>query len=584
LLVVIHLSLLVGGANAQLYNIPSGPFYPRISTNFSKLSNSWDWMTQLQMSKADGGWVQWQINESFHSNLLIPVVGNKAWRDEHNFSGIFYHRFQQISLGMYAKSWYQSDKQVSADNQFGNHVLGISGSYQNGNKIHITPFVGYQQSKNRMLSEWGWDTGIIGNLEDIKMDIYNIDLSFLTSYDFFKSRQNHDNSFSINLNGVFSPMTGDSLTINYDESQREYFSGGKETIIRSVIEKKRLLNNLYYNITSSNQLLLRTNIQSSRISYYSDRDILFIENQFRYMHIGNRFHYSFALRTNDETQTTSDIRTDSRTRQTAMDVSGNYYYNTRNLFQLSLAYIKLQYDTPDTVYNNNDRDEQRLLATLLYQHRFSPVLWINFYAYSYFFHQIFIFKERSLDNSMNNIYKLNPRVVYQERNIKNQLSAEVSANYTIYDFDTPDTPLNSFLFRKFVFYDSLVVHIFGKIHGGANIRLELEDKGNFYPEIFAQRVIGSYRVTFWDLFIMNKNLFNFNVTLGYTIFERRQWRHIPRKKLHRIHKNSGPYIRALYTVNPKIFFSLYTAFSILSDSYRISENYASGYLSFHYAF
>jgi hypothetical protein len=552
--------------------------------NFSKLSNSWNWMTQLQMMKGDNKGFLWQINETFHSNLIEPVIGDRAWKDEHFLDGIFYRNFRPFSLGLYLKSWYQSDKQVSADNQFGNHVLGIAGAYRMNNKIYLTPFIGYQQSKNRALSEWGWDTGIRGSLNNLTMDIYSISANFLTSYDIFKLRQNHDNNFSINISGKFSPITRDSLIINYDESLREYFSGNTETIIRSFIEKERLLNTLYYDLSPRNLFSIRTNVQSSRISYYSNRDIFFIENQFRYSHLGNRLFYNFSLRTNDETQKTSDIRTDSRTRQTAMDINGKYFYNPDNLFQLSLAFIKLQYDTPDSIYNNNDRDEQRFVATLMYQHRFNSVLWLNLYAYSYFFHQIYIFKERSLDNSMNNIYKINPRVIYSDKGVKNRLSAEVLANYTIYDFDTPETPLNSFVFRKLTLADSIVVRFFGNIHGGANVRMVLEDKGNFYPEIFAQRVIESYRLLFWDLFFINKNIYNFNVTIGYTKFERRQWRHIPQTVLSRIHRNTGPYIRALYTVNPKMFLSLYTAFSVLEDSYRPSENYISGYLSFRYTF
>ncbi len=581
--IIILFSLIVQ-SNAQLYQVSRGPLQSRIGMDFSKLSNSWDWMTRLQFAKGDyNNWL-WQFNESFHSNLLIPVVGHKAWRDENFLDGVFYRQFKNFSVGTYVKSWYQSDKQVSADNQFGNHVMGISAAFQKNKRIYLTPFVGYQQSKNRTLIDWGWDMGMRGDLSNLKTDIYTANINFLTSYDIFEERQNHDNNFSVKLSGKFSPITRDSLNIDYDESQREYFSTGAETIIRSRIEKKRLFNTLYYDLTPRNLFLLRTNLQSSRISYYTDRDIFFIENQLRYLHYGNRFQYAFSLRTNDETQTTSDIRTDSRTRQTAMDLSGKYLYNPDNTFNLSFAYIKLQYDTPDTLYNNNDRDEQRFVTTMIYFHRFSSVLWLNFYAYAYFFHQIYIFKERSIDNNWNNIYKLNPRVVYREKNIRNQVSAQVLANYTIYDFDTPETPLNSFLFRKFVIADSALVRLHGAIHAGINFRIELEDKGNFYPQIFAQRVIESYKVRFYDFFLMNKSLFNFKVTIGYTLFERRQWKHIPVKTLTRVHKNSGPYIRAYYNLRRNLYFSLYTAFSVINDSYRSTENYASGYLSLHYTF
>jgi len=584
--IVFILTVIISSArvNAQIYQVSQGPFQPRIGIEFSKLSNSWDWMTRMQLSKGDNNNWLWQVNETFHSNLLIPVVGHKAWRDENFMDGVVYRQFNNFSGGAYFKSWYQSDKQVSADNQFGSHVLGLSATYQKDKRVNLTPFLGYQQSKNRTLIDWGWDMGMRGNFQNLKMDIYTANIDFLTSYDIFEERQNHDNNFSVKLSGRFSPITRDSLNIDYDESQREYFSTGAESIIRSRIEKKRLLNTLYYDLSPRNLFLLRTNLQSRKISYYTDRDIFFIENQLRYMHLGNRFQYGFSLRTNDETQTTSDIRTDSRTRQTAMDLNGKYIYNIKNTFDLSLAYIKLQYDTPDTIYNNNDRDEQRFVATMLYYHRFSPVLWLNFYAYTYFFHQIYIFRERSIDNNWNNIYKLNPRVIYRDKNVRNQLSAQVLANYTIYDFDTPETPLNSFLFRKFVLGDSALVRLYGAIHGGINFRLELEDKGNFYPQIFAQRVIESYKVTFYDFFLMNKSLFNFKVTLGYTIFERRQWKHIPEKVLSRVHKNSGPYIRAFYNLNHGLYFSLYTAFSVINDSYRPTENYASGYLSLHYTF
>lgn len=568
---------------AQLYLPQNDSLRNEFQVDFYKRLTTWEWSGRLRLASQPGSNWNWFVREQFQSNLLIPAQGSKKWKDDHNLKGAFFRRISNFDYGLFASSWFQSDKQGSADNQFGNQILGIFGTYRYDALIRFTPYAGYQQSKNRSLIDWGWDTGFKGEINQYRIGDYQSTAELESNFDLYDQRKNFDHTFKIALQTRFNEYSSDSLTFSYGEISKEYWGSGLERInlVKVKIFTRELNNRLDYNFSPRNLFNLTTKIQSRSLDFLTNRNIFFIENQLRFLHIGDAYNYGLNLRTNDETQDNSGISTDSRTRQTALNFQWGWRRNPDDLLYFDLAYVKLQYDTPDE-NNMDDRDEQRFIFNARYLHRFSPFLSMDWNAYAYLYHQIYIHSQMSQNNSWNRVFKLNPKVHYHYDRLRNTLSTEVLANYSVYDFEELFQQTRSFVFRKYSFADSLVYRLFGENHIGFFSRIEFEDKGSFFEKQFAQQVVQSYRSNFFNLFIENRKIFDFELRFGYTIYTRKEWRHIPIKKVSREISNTGPYINLRYKTTAKLLFAATATLSKLSDSNTRTSTYVTSNLQLYY--
>ncbi len=567
---------------AQIPDLQNYTMPRRFMTDFYKQSTTWNWLGVFAMkSKADSG-MSWSFRERFQSNLLIPAEGRKKWKDEHLLHGLFYFNWNPTVGGLYFNSWFQSDKQISANNQFANHAMGLFLQKTVFKHFRISPYLGYQYARNRRHIDWGWDTGMSLKLNRYRFSNYSTDLNAATNFDVYPTRRNKEYDLVSHFSTRFSRFSSDSLFLHYNDLSKQYYVA--DSIEQVNIHEREVQNKLFYDFNSANRLMFQTRLLSRDISYFNGRSILTFENYLRYLHTGRRLTTLFTFRTSSETQDNAGTYTDSRTLQTAFNLNFQYRINAKQSISLNSAYVKLQYDTPDSIVNNDDRDELGFVSTLRYQWHISPVLTLSFVGYVYLYHQIYIYKERSMNNNWNRIYKLNPRIYYRWGAISNRLSTEVLANYTIYDFDylTPDP--RSFVFRKYTFSDSLLIRYLTHQFVGTYYRLELEDKGSFFEKEFAQQVLQSYDSRFFTVFLRNDHFLFLRADIGYTYYRRKEWRHVPVKKLNRTLTNQGPYLELSYNILPKILFSANTSFLTLADSRQPRRHYITGKLKLSYFF
>ncbi len=524
----------------------------------------------------------WSVRERFQSNLLIPAEGDKKWKDEHRLRGLVYWNLKPFLTGIYFNSWFQSDKQVSANNQFANHAMGLFAQKNIFTYFRISPYLGYQYARNRRHVDWGWDTGMSLKVNRYRFANYTANINAATNLDLYPTRRNKEYDVVSYFATRFSGFSSDSLFLHYNDLSKQYYVA--DSIEQVNMHEREVQNKLFYDLNTGNRLLFQTKLRSRDISYFNGRSVLTFENYLRYLHTGHKLTTLFTFRTSSETQDNAGTYTDSRTLQTAFNLNIRYRFNDRHQISLNTAYVKLQYDTPDSVINNDDRDELGFVSTLHYRWNISPVLTLDLLSYVYLYHQIYIYKERSMNNNWNRIYKLNPRFYYRCGAISNNLSTQVLANYTVYDFDylTPDP--RSFVFRKYIFSDSLLIHYLTHQSFGGYYRIELEDKGSFFAKEFAQQVLQSYDSRFLTLFLRNDHFLFFRLDIGYTFYRRKEWRHVPVKKLSRKLTNQGPYLELAYTILPKILFSANASFLSLVDSRQAKRAYISGKLKLRYFF
>jgi len=574
------LSVLLPLSGTAQISLPSPRDTLSLQSEFYKQSATWNWYNRLNLADSSGKYWNYSVSDVFQSNLIIPGVGKKQWKDENIFNGLFYAPVSAVTAGIYSKSWMQTDRQAAQDNRFGNHSIGIFTVWDQNQLLALRPYAGYQQSQNRKKIDWGYDLGLRANLINWKLGEYQSNFDGESNYDFYAKRQNYENKFHVGIKGDFTRYTSDSLLFSFSEMSKQYWVG--DSIEQVKLFNRDLTNKLFYTFSPYDLLTVHTQLQSRNISYFNGRNIFFIDNIIRYVHFGERWNYMFGLRTSDEAQNNDGIQTDSRTLQTALNMRMAYRFSDDHYLDADFAYVKLQYDTPDSIVNNDDRDEQRFVFNVSYYKRLSPVLIMQWQAYSYFFHQIYIFREQSLNNSWNRIFKLNPRIMYKTNAFTNTLSTQVLANYTVYDFEDTLAQTRSFVFRKYTISDSLTLKLYAENYSGIFYRLELEDKGTFYESDFSQQLLQSYRSDFYNFFVYNDYFWFFNVRLGYTIYNRKEWRHLPEKRLNREISNRGPYLNISYHQTERLMFTANAAMLSLSDSRSKTTRYMTGYIRLNY--
>jgi hypothetical protein len=143
-----------------------------------------------------------------------------------------------------------------------------------------------------------------------------------------------------------------------------------------------------------------------------------------------------------------------------------------------LFHRKLIYDTPN---ENNFDDRDELLSTLRigYSHKFNPLFSMYLNLEGSFNHIVYILSERSSNNNIRRVLKFSTGGNYNGKTFSSTNVAEVSANYTVYDFEDLNPNFNSFSFRQFVFYDSSSVRISNRMNFNFYTYIKLSEQGDF---------------------------------------------------------------------------------------------------------
>ena len=571
------------------------PIPNQFQTSFTKQNITWDWYGNLSYQNDFDRGLGVRFADFFHSNLISPDQNIHQWRDENKMNGYIYHKYGDLYNGFYFDSWYLKDRQTLTTTNYANHAAGYKAHYLPLQYFSFAPYIGYQKSENRDIIDYGWDTGLDARLTGYPLGNYSTDARLQSDFDFYPARQNASNVMDVHIKTRFSAISSDSLAVNYSMNNQEYFAQNGLDLIHLEIENRSLHNFLYYASGINSRFEMVTMLASRNIHDDSplvlgnddvpnQRVVMRIENHFNYRADYSKFNLMMGVHTFQETQDNQKVSTDSKSLHTSLITNFLYRPDYGDEIDLRLSFIKFQYETPDSITNNDDRDEIRFIGQLNYLHRFSPLLLFNLEFYANFFHKMYIFEEQSANNNWNRIYRLGAGVSYNYNDFSNTVQTYVLANYTVYDFDRLFSETRSFVFRKYVLADSLRIPLINDFVLAFYGRLELEDRGTFFTADFTQRVLESGENIFYDVFLQKRQLLRFTMDLGLTVYRRRGWRHFPNKVQDREIYKFSPYIRVLYPFSRKINLRGYLALTRLEDRGWVKNDYATGNLTLLYYF
>lgn len=461
------------------------------------------------------------VNENFNSSIVKSST--KSIKDDQQVSLLGEYRFSpKFKSGMLVSSNLFSDDRKLDINEASSFLGSIYTKIEPIEQLKLIPFFGY--SNNKQISEV--DNGLIYGTEALLDNFSSDDFQIYSSLNFRNEdilpRRNLlrnikitalnviENNFVNIINGGYSEMRkdfyfeADSITsATFDVKSNIQSRTEQNYLIEDIFEFKDpdsefgfefggsvgwrdiARRNKYLSAENVNTTLFNTNINEFRIDL--NASLIYVNNNFR-------SRVKIGLNEREEKHSVENIpdlselifnerdelenRKNNRSQIVNFIYTGDWDFSDRDKISFSLFHRKLVYDTPSEE-NNDDRDELLSIFRTAYQHEFSTLFTYFLHFEGSLNHIVYIFSERSSNNNIRRIIKLTSGGYYNSEILNNKLEAEVSANYTVYDFEDLQPNFQSYAFRQFALKDSTSLTLSKRITADITGYAKLSEQGDF---------------------------------------------------------------------------------------------------------
>lgn len=503
---------------------------PQLSSNFEKQLNTYNLFQNFnygtQFGKTFIG-----VNQSFLSTVIRS--GTISIRDESFFSFLGQYDFSSfMSAGAHVNyNVYTDDKKlaINSSSVFNSTVFTkfnpIAG-------LSITPYGGLSQNEQIGITDRGAIYGAEALLNNVNVSEFNLYSAMKFQNEDISPRKNTLRNFKFNIDKTFENSFRNQLLGLYSEQRKDFYFNADSLImddfeveknIQSRIEKRVSIADRV-NVTTSvpgliffvegsaawrtidrdTRYVAMSNITTSSFDTKIDEFKISLKPSLRYV----RNNFNGILRVNfserDEKHNAKYIdgaseiiyrlrqeqekRKNNIGRQTTISMLGNYYITPIDQVSISLFHRKLTYDTPSEL-NNDDRDELLSMFSLEYRRRLTPFFNLFANLSGSINKVVYIFKERSANNNTLRVAKLSSGGFLNLGYLTSRNEAEVSANYTVYEFEDLNPNLKSFSFRQLVFRDSTSLKLFRSNYFKFLGYMKFSEQGDFNWDGFANNPV-----------------------------------------------------------------------------------------------
>ncbi len=508
-----------------------------ISTAFDKQLNTYNLRTVLSYGQRTDN-LFFKLSENFNSTII--KLKPKNIKDEHYFSLFSEYSFSKFfSTGLVLNNnILADDKNLGlSDASLLNSILYVK--FITEEKISIAPFGGISNNEQVKETDKGYIYGIEGKTENIPVSDFELQSSLKLENDDISPRKNTLRYFDVNMSNDFNEHLNNQLSANYQQSRRDFYFKADS----SVINDFKLTNNIqsrtesnyfiqdrvvYFNPSSSFSLDLLSrivwrdidrdtryrslnNISQSMFDVKVNEFRLELESLLGYRSdlFDGKFKFFFSERDEkhitkristsnifqyDEIETAFEERSknESQKNNTAgrfsLAVNGGFKFSSKDILQFDFLHNKLKYDTPSGD-NYDDRDELLTIIRLKYLRTLNPFFNAFVNIEGSINHIVYIFSQRSSNNNKQSILRLSTGGIYNSSKLFSKNLFEVSANYTVYDFEDVNSSYKSFSFRQLSMVDSTSIKLTKKVFGSIYTYLKYSEQGDFKWSSFSGKPI-----------------------------------------------------------------------------------------------
>lgn len=501
-----------------------------LNTKYDKLLNIYYLNNNFRYTDSLGK-LYFNVNEIFNSTVV--KTNNKNIRDEHYF--VFkteYNLHDLFTPGLYANSNIFSDDRRIEINKTSSSNAAFYLKILPWQNISVTPFTGYVTNTQVGETDNGLLYGVEAFADNISIGNINIlgDIKYRNE-DIFP-RRNLLRNAALLVSNVFNEDVTNNIGIRYYQGRRDFYYSAEQSIRSAYNIVNNLQSRTETGYTAEEKLTYKNFLSSihldvaGRLNYRSiDRDTRYkpvnvnnstpfdtkvneLKLEFESTALYNSNIFNGYLKVNlserDEKHLTKNFLNtpnvffEERSVQEAaknnnsvlasISFTGNLNITSKDKLLLSFYQNKLRYDTPSEE-NYDDRDELLSIGRLRYTHQLTPFFEAFVNLEGTFNHIVYISSQTSSNNNINRVLRLASGGSYKGKNVSSLNSFEVSANYTVYDFEDINPNYRSFSFRQFTALDSSTVKLSHDYFLSFYGYLKLSEQGELRWASFTSRPI-----------------------------------------------------------------------------------------------
>lgn len=475
----------------------------RYSSNFSKQLSTFTLSNKLDFFFNHKDFF-FEMNENFASTFIKTT--DKSIRDDQQFNfktGISLSPF--FDVGVSGKSLLLSDSRTININSTSVTEAQLFTKFKTGT-FYIIPSFGYQ--KNRQVGET--DHGNVLGLESLldSYHMYDLDLyAFLKINDEnISRRKNFNRLIRTAIDNKFNDFVTNAFAFQFNQTRKDFYIvadsiTGKEFNISNNIQSRVETNYILRNKLNYLRVFKNTDLNLISTFYWRsiDRDTRYkslsinsssifdtrieelkfdIETNLLYktdnVDIGLKGTYSerdekhltkkidganpvfFEQRINSESQKNNFAN------RVFISLFSSFKISDYDKISVNFFHNKLRYDTP-SLQNIDDRDELLSILRINYTRIINPFFTGFLNLEGNLNRMVYLSGKRSSNNYLNRVLKLNTGGLYASRRISSYNSFEVTANYTVYDYEELNPGYKSYSFRQYSVSDSTIINLTGRI-------------------------------------------------------------------------------------------------------------------------
>lgn len=532
------------------YNLLSSKLDKQLNTYY--LNSGFNFSTRI-------GDLSFGANEDYKSSYIRGI--EKTVRDEHHFSlNINYELSKKISIGAIGNNSILSDSRTLEINQSSISNLILFSRFQPLEYLSVAPFTGYSNNRQIRENDYGFVYGFEAGGENINLADFQFETNLKFKNEDISPRKNLLRYVNLNAINYFERNIFNNFNIKYYQARKDFYINADSITsaqfsiknnIQSRTETGYLLQNRFFFDEFLDFLIFdaigkvsfrnidRTlkyksaNVQSASI-FDSQIDELKLELDASLGYRSRKFNSSlrFTMNEKDEKHKAipfqgineaffnqreeSEQQKNNNSNYATLSFDGDLSLSEVDKITLSVYQSKLKYDTP-SLLNDDDRDEILSIARLGYYKRLNPFFTAFVNAEASYAHTVYIFASRSSNNNINRTIRLKTGGEYSGAIISSYNSFEVSANYTVYDFEDLTSPLKSYSFRQFTAFDSSSAKISSNTSLFIFAYIKLSEQGILNWNSFSEKPTRALREIFIEpRFIVYK--YNSSFSLGIRYF------------------------------------------------------------------
>ena len=546
---------------AQLSADSTSFFFPlnkvnRLQISSNKHLNTLNFRGNIFYKKQVGK-VNFAVDGGYSSAYFFAT--QKSFRSSHLINTYAdYSLFDWLAPGFYLKrSYYNDDQRLAISSAEVNQGM-LYTKFKLKNIFNVISFGGISNNIQAGLNDTGPIYGVEGNIYQLGMEDLNINGRFHYSNEDISPRKNSLRNVSFILQTLGNKVFRNYLSAGYDESRKDFYTSIDSALsstfnVTNNIESRTETNysiedkfrvflskKSFFDITGNirkkivdraKRYILPSLATTSSFDPTVNRLSINIAGSFSHREENLQLTVNGGFNSREETFTVKNIegandifyslRQDQESKKDNVSklefVTGTFKYNlsSKNILVFSLYQRKLKYDTPSEE-NFDDRDELLTMLRIRFTRKFNPFFTMHFNLEGSQNHLVYIFAERSSNNNIKRILKFNGEGVYRGKYVTSTNSAEVSANYTVYDFEDITQNYQSFAFRQFIAKDSSSIRISPLFTFTTFAYTKISEQGEFSWKSFSEKPF-QYRSEIYaepSLFMTIK-LFNIGVGLRY---------------------------------------------------------------------